>query len=110
MLVTAGTASILGERSVHLNSPDRQLSESLQNLRTLVDKAQGAGNSPATLDAFVDLRVYYARRKDAAVVESTIRRLIASVTSLKFMRAELCRSNLLVEIEGIAHLKRNKAL
>jgi chorismate lyase/3-hydroxybenzoate synthase len=106
MLVTAGTASILGERSVHLNNLDRQLSESVENLRTLVHKAQGTCNPPATLNAFVDLRVYHARREDAALVQSTIRGLIPSATSLKVVRAELCRSNLLVEIEGIARLER----
>jgi len=110
MLVTAGTASILGENSAHPNDLNRQLSESLQNLRTLVDVAQATGNSAATLDAFVDVRVYHARRQDAAVVESTIRRSIGSATALQVIRAELCRSNLLVEIEGLARLERNKSL
>jgi chorismate lyase / 3-hydroxybenzoate synthase len=107
MLITAGTASILGEQSVHPNNLERQFSESLENLRTLIDHAQGQEHPPATLDAFVDLRVYHTRRQDAAAVENLIRRSIGSATPLQIMRAELCRSNLLVEIEGITRLERS---
>jgi enamine deaminase RidA (YjgF/YER057c/UK114 family) len=110
VLVTAGTASVLGENSVHPNNLERQLSESLENLRTLVEQARGSGYPAAMLDAFVDLRVYHTRRADAALVEELIRRHIAPSTPLQVMRAELCRSNLLVEIEGIAPLDRSGPL
>ena len=110
VLVTAGTASILGENSVHPNNLQRQLNESLENLRALIDQAQGPGYPAATLDAFLDLRVYHTLRADAAVVENSIRRSIGSTMPLQVMRAELCRTNLLVEIEGIARLDRSGPL
>jgi chorismate lyase/3-hydroxybenzoate synthase len=106
ILVTAGTASILGEDSVHPNHLERQLSESLENLRALIAQAQ---NKPS-FESFIDMRVYHTRRQDAAVVENTIRRAIGPATPLQVIRADLCRSNLLVEIEGIARLERNKSL
>jgi chorismate lyase/3-hydroxybenzoate synthase len=108
VLITAGTASILGEDSVHLDNLEMQLTESMENLRTLLAQAQGPVHTTATFDAFVDLRVYHARQQDAAVVECTIRRSIGSAIPLQMMRGELCRSDLLVEIEGIALLERSR--
>jgi chorismate lyase / 3-hydroxybenzoate synthase len=106
VLVASGTASILGEQSVHKNDLESQLSESLENLRTLIDEARGRDKPAAKLDAFVDLRVFHTRRQDAGMIESTIRRSIGSATSLQISHAELCRTDLLVEIEGIARLGR----
>jgi chorismate lyase/3-hydroxybenzoate synthase len=109
VLITAGTASILGEESVHPNNVEMQLAESMENLRALLVHAQGPSHATATFDAFLDLRVYHTRERDAAIVEETIRRSIGSAIPLQVVRGQLCRSNLLVEIEGIALLQGSRS-
>jgi enamine deaminase RidA (YjgF/YER057c/UK114 family) len=108
VLIASGTASILGEDSVHPDDLEMQLAESMENLRTLLIHAHGTRHSAPTFDAFIDLRVYHAREQDAVIVENTIRRSIKSATLLQVVRAELCRSDLLVEIEGIALLGQSR--
>lgn len=108
MLLVGGTASIRGEESMHIGQVEPQCRETFQNLASLVRSAAGDPAAPADADpladlqAFRELRVYYMRSEDADVVLERVKEHFPSVRRLELVRAELCRRELLVEIEGLA--------
>lgn len=103
-LLAAGTASIRGEKSVHVGHLSEQIAETLENLRALLRAADGSSNGGAALSAFSDVRIYHLRAEDRGEIESAAREAFGSEARLELIRADLCRADLLVEIEGIAPL------
>ncbi len=112
-LLVGGTASVHGEQSVHRGDLDAQAGETLQNLASVVRAGLNHKEPAARLDdrEVADmlerlryLRVYYVHRDHL----STISRLIASrfpnARDVEYVHADLCRPELLVEIEGVAEL------
>lgn len=106
-LLIGGTASIVGEESQHERDARRQTIETIDNLARLVAHARdAAGLAPVDdpLTALTDLRVYIVRAEDSGpVCEHLAARLPANVR-LEIAQADLCRRELLVEIEGVAEL------
>ena len=56
------------------------------------------------LDALTDLRVYFVQEDHAALVRDLVLARFRRAEHIEFMRADLCRTELLVEIEGQARL------
>jgi chorismate lyase/3-hydroxybenzoate synthase len=110
-VLVGGTASVRGEASVHAGDLDAQLDETAENLAALLAAASGqpfdggARSQPmaAPLAAFADVRVYYVRPDDLADLQAACVRVFPAA-DLEFVRADLCRQDLLVEIEGVARL------
>lgn len=106
-LLIGGTASIVGEDSQHERDARRQTLETLDNLARLVSHArQVSGAEPLAdpLDGLTDLRVYVVRDTDAAVVRELLAARLPAAARVELARADLCRRELLVEIEGVAIL------
>ncbi len=103
-LLVAGTASIRGEQSVHVGQLPEQIRETLENLRELLRAAGESPDGDASLAFFTDIRIYYLRSGDRAEIESEARKIFSPETRVEMIRADLCRADLLVEIEGIASL------
>src|SRR5258708_39506048 len=61
-LLVGGTASIVGEDSMHLDDVDAQLEETLKNLEALIDAAAERPEAGTALSRLLDLRVYLATR------------------------------------------------
>lgn len=100
-LLVGGTASVVGEESAHETSLDDQLAETLHNLAAVVEAA-GAGGDP--LAAYRHLRIYFVRPEDRDHLASRLRERLGEAAELELVRADLCRPELLVEIEGLADL------
>jgi chorismate lyase/3-hydroxybenzoate synthase len=103
LLLVAGTASIRGEQSVHQGDLIAQLDETAMNLRALIGAAR-LERVADPLAAFSDICVYYVRRQDAKAIESYVRENFGTTAALQTVQADICRADLLVEIEGIARL------
>jgi hypothetical protein len=54
------------------------------------------------LHHFTDLRVYYVRDGDHPVIARMVRAMFPHVGQVEYVKADLCRPELLVEIEGLA--------
>ena len=54
------------------------------------------------LERFTDLRVYYPRPADIGRIRESIHAAFPATRRVEFLRAELCRKELLIEIEGVA--------
>ena len=109
LLLVGGTASVRGEDSVHIDDLAAQLRETFVNLASLIGAAAGKKLTPGTkldrwLAAFRELRVYYPNHDHAGEIEQTIRNHFTGLRRMEFLHSDLCRAELLVEIEGIAQL------
>jgi chorismate lyase/3-hydroxybenzoate synthase len=112
ILLVGGTASIVGEVSQHDRDARQQALETFENLAELVAAARrqvsgGTGHPAApraAFDAFTELRVYIVRDTDAPLLREMVTERFGRTARIEFAQADLCRRELLVEIEGVAAL------
>ena len=97
-LLVAGTASILGERSVHEGCLGTQLDESLENIGVLARSVDGAHRFD--LSGVETARVYYPRAADLGWLSARLPARLPARASIEYTPAAVCRSELLVEIEA----------
>jgi hypothetical protein len=113
LILVGGTASIRGEESVHSASLPLQLRETLTNLASVVGAGHaapgastgGTRDEARWLGLYREVRVYYPRAEHATVLHRAVREVVAPACRVEMMRADLCRMELLVEIEGVAGLE-----
>ena len=97
-LYISGTASVVGHASRHLEWM-AQLDETLRNLEVLIARANQ--RTPAPLRPVL-LRAYSRLDLDPAPLRERIARTFGSDVPLLLLRADICRQDLLIEIEGLA--------
>jgi chorismate lyase/3-hydroxybenzoate synthase len=107
LILVGGTASVRGEDSKHAGDVQRQTLETFQNLLTLLHAAAGGmlreqPSPPPGLHQFRHLRAYYVNQNDARTIANLILDSFSSLQHLELVHADVCRPELLVEIEGIA--------
>lgn len=108
LLLVGGTASITGEDSHHTGDVAAQMRETLLNLASVIAASEDR-RIPATdadvdglLARYHDLRVYYPRPADRAVLAAMLTPRVSRHCHIDLVPATLCRAELLVEIEGVA--------
>jgi chorismate lyase/3-hydroxybenzoate synthase len=115
LLLVGGTASVRGEDSVHIDDLASQCREAYVNLASLVSAAIGktltsSAKLPRLLACFRDLRVYHPDRAHETEIEKSIKENFPRLRHLEMLHADLCRAELLVEIEGVADLSELKEI
>jgi hypothetical protein len=107
LLLVSGTASIVGEDSVHPGDVPAQLAETLTNLRSVIDVARSRCTADFSLATLI-CTVYLRDPRDLAVVRAGLaaaqRQDSPAVADAIYVHADICRSELLLEIEGHAIL------
>ncbi|MFV2072283.1 MAG: hypothetical protein ACC742_06485 [Thermoanaerobaculales bacterium] len=109
-LLVGGTASICGETTAHRDDLHSQVEETLRNLASVVASGVGGENfdvnrgrlRQAMLARFRHLRVYCPHQEDLEIVMAQLPQEFENAERLEFIRSDLCRDGLLVEIEGWA--------
>ncbi len=106
-ILVGGTASIVGEDSLHAESLAKQIQETLLNLASLVRAAGGIENvAPGQpllgLELFEELRIYHPCQGDIDAIGRAIAASFSPDVRVQWVPAQLCRRELLVEIEGVA--------
>ena len=100
----SGTASIVGHESRHEGEAALQLAETLCNLEILVARACGGELRPVGPSALASLSALKVYVRDAADLEclrwGLEERARPSAETL-FLEADICRRELLVEVEGV---------
>ncbi len=102
-LYISGTASILGHESQHPDDPMAQLEETLANIKALVDSA--AVEEGVRFDGFASLthlKVYIRRARDFPLIRARLDALLAKRAQCLYLESEICRPELLLEIEAVA--------
>lgn len=93
MVFVSGTSSVLGHQTVHANDIDGQLDETVRNIEAVL------GRTGRTLENVIAAKTYIRRAADAAQVASRLARVFP--VNL-YLEADICRKDLLLEIECVA--------
>jgi chorismate lyase/3-hydroxybenzoate synthase len=106
-LMVSGTASIVGHESLHPGDLLKQIDETLANIDALLAEAllvKGLRvNSPAAASGAVraeSLKLYLREAAHLAAVKPHLPRLLGANVPLLCLQGEICRRNLLLEVEG----------
>ena len=102
-LYVSGTASIVGHASQHLDDPAMQLTEVANNIRALVQNALDhhfPGKTIADCRA-LGLKLYLRDAQYFEALRELIPQQFGAEVPLIAMQAEICRRDLLLEVEGI---------
>lgn len=100
-LAISGTAAIVGHASHHERDLAAQLDETFANLRALLDAA-----SLLPFDAHSPLKIYLRRSEDVRAVQAALDDYLAPAVPRLILASDICRRELLVEIDGWSLLPR----
>ena len=104
-LFISGTASIIGHETVHLGDVRAQTAETLRNLTAVIDAANARTSARFALPA-LEAVVYVRHVADAPVVRQVLVDALGedapTVRQAVYLEADICRQDLLVEIEAHA--------
>lgn len=104
-LFIAGTASVVGHASRHLGRPTEQTEETIRNLRSLIDYAEGLlepndlGAPPRSM-----FKIYVRHPEHLAAIRQALHDPLLTSSQMLFLKGDLCRQEFLVEIEGLIAL------
>lgn len=110
-LLIGGTASVCDEASIHPEDLPAQTEETFRNIASLILASLGVSQAalagcpdlPA-LSAIDNARVYYVRENRSDEVRELVGGYLPHVSDVEYVRADLCRAELLIEIEGVARM------
>ena len=104
ILFISGTASIVGHCTMHPGDVQEQTRETLRNIEAVIQAANLHASRPLFSLSNMFYRVYVRHSADlAAIREVMLMRIGASFNAI-FLRADVCRQELLIEIEANASL------
>ncbi len=101
----SGTASIVNSETVHKGDAEKQTEQTLTNIERLIAAENfarfGWTDAGATLDDLAKIHVYVKHPEDYEKVRAVCERRLGKLPAI-YAQADVCRPDLLVEIEGVA--------
>lgn len=105
----SGTASVVNSISRHTGDLKRQTEQTIENIERLISRENfafhGIKHAGSCLSDLAKIRVYLRRPEDYSQCKAICERRFGSVPAI-YAVADVCRPELLVEIEGVAFSKR----
>ena len=101
-LWVSGTASIVGHQTVHTGDVVAQCEETARNVLTVLDQANQVTRTAGHRAEALSHRVYVRHTADFPMVRRALERCLGGA-GLTLMQADICRHDLLVEVESVAH-------
>lgn len=102
ILFISGTASIVGHRTLHPDDVLGQTRETLANLEALIAEANQVIDQRMFDPSRLVYRVYVRHTADMPAIREELKRLSGNETNAVFLQADICREDLLLEIEATA--------
>ncbi|MBN2635172.1 MAG: hypothetical protein JXR61_02800 [Prolixibacteraceae bacterium] len=100
MIFISGTASIVGEHTVGVGDAGKQTEVTIQNIQKLYSgEVLKQLNNNNLNTKYSHVRVYIKSRKDFRIIKKTIKNHFGELPVV-YIIADICRTDLLVEIEG----------
>jgi chorismate lyase / 3-hydroxybenzoate synthase len=107
-LIVSGTASIVGHVSRHPGEPLAQLDETMKNLAALTHHAAGQNTRLHEAGLSHLFRVYVRHAEHAEPIAEHLQRAMPG-SQVIFLAADICRSELLLEIEALIQPREGAA-
>jgi chorismate lyase/3-hydroxybenzoate synthase len=101
-LLIAGTASVVGHISAHIGEPQKQTLEIIHNLNALITQTEQLhGITRGQWSGQALFKIYIRHPEHFATVRDILKKRLPSHTRVLYLQGEMCRSELLLEIEGV---------
>jgi enamine deaminase RidA (YjgF/YER057c/UK114 family) len=108
----SGTASIVNSETWHVGDVEGQTEQTINNIERLIAPENftmhGVAGAGACLRDLAKIRVYLKRAEDLAKCRAVCERRFGPVPVI-YAVADICRPELLVEIEGVAFTRYNRS-
>jgi enamine deaminase RidA (YjgF/YER057c/UK114 family) len=106
----SGTASIVNSETRHIGDVEAQTHQTIDNIEALISennlRRHGLPGLGTTFDNMGLARVYIKRQEDFEKTRAICRSRLGDMPTI-YAVADVCRPDLLVEIEGMAFARRN---
>jgi chorismate lyase/3-hydroxybenzoate synthase len=99
-LFVSGTSSIVGHETRHMGDAAAQIRETMTNIEAVVAAANEATGCPAFRMDEMRYNAYVRHPGDLNAVRSAIERKMGTDAEVAYLQADICRADLLVEVEA----------
>jgi len=101
----SGTASIVGHETLHEENVLIQLEEILKNIEALVETVRDTHQQPIRdITGLSLMKVYIRHPEHFTMIKEALSQRIGKNVSVIYLQGDICRANLLLEIEAYAEL------
>jgi chorismate lyase / 3-hydroxybenzoate synthase len=101
LLFISGTASIVGHETQHVGDAAAQARETVTNILAVIRQARLAGLDRACFTGNLLLKVYVRDAAYIAVMHKHLAQAFGSAIEVLYLQADICRSDLLLEVEAV---------
>jgi len=102
VLFVSGTASIVGHETLHPTDVLAQTRETMANIEAVLAQANRQASQPGFELANMHYKVYVRHSADLEKIRTELKRIIGTEPNAVYLQADVCRHDLLVEIEATA--------
>ena len=102
ILFISGTASITGHSTQYADDVNRQMEVCISNIENLLSTAIAEHQFlPTTLQECAHIKIYLRHAEDLDTIRTHIRLYLGPTVPVYFLQGDMCRPDLLVEIEAL---------
>jgi chorismate lyase/3-hydroxybenzoate synthase len=102
VLFVSGTASIVGHATRNPADVVAQTRETMANIEAVLDEANRLASQPGFELASLNYKVYVRHPADLAPIRAELERIVGTAANAIYLQADVCRQDLLLEIEATA--------
>ena len=110
VLFISGTASIVGHATLHPSDVLAQTRETVTNIEAVLAEANAVSRKTHFSLTSLHYKVYLRHVSDLDAVRAELERLVGSQLNAVYLQADVCREDLLLEIEATAGLPPDRAI
>jgi chorismate lyase/3-hydroxybenzoate synthase len=105
-LLVSGTSSIVGHQTVHAGDIVAQTRETVANIRALLAEASRRAAGAQFAIEQLAYKVYLRHERDLPACAAELSVALGPAVPIVFLRADVCRADLLVEIEAVGRARQ----
>jgi chorismate lyase / 3-hydroxybenzoate synthase len=102
ILFISGTASIVGHQTLHIGDIALQTTETIANIQAVLQEANRLAGRELWMLSQLHGQVYVRNRADMPIIQAILKQ--HELLNFSYVHADICRADLLVEIEAYAQL------
>lgn len=102
LLLMSGTASVVGHATMHVGDVAAQAHETIANIERVLEEANRLADRAKFRLSDLACRVYVRRPEDLPRLRAALADRAGGELNAVYLQADICRSDLLLEIEGCA--------